>query len=313
MRRGRTGYVATALMALAGLLAGCTQPGFAGPVPGAALPPVQPPRSLLYLGVYEYGDQSSYAAVSGFSAATGVRPNVVLQYTEWNTGFDFSLAYQARAHRAEPLIQWQPSGISLASIAAGRYDEYLRMFANEVRHFGGPVIIGFAHEMNGTWYSWSRAHTRAAVWVAAWRHVVTVFRRQHAGNVTWLWTISHTTNVAMLRSYWPGPSYVNWIGIDGYFKVPSASYANIFGNTVAAIREVTGKPILISETSAGPDTRHQALDITRLFAGVRRQHLLGVIWFDRYRHGGINEQNWRLEGDHALLAAFNAAVRDCLY
>jgi hypothetical protein len=310
----RPARAALAAAAFAGIvLAGCTQPGFAGPLPAASLPPVQPPRSLLYLGVYEFGDQSSYAGVSRFSAATGVRPNLVLQYTEWHAGFDFPLAYEARAHDAEPLIQWQPSGISLAAIAAGRYDEYLRMYANEVRHFRGPVIIGFAHEMNGTWYSWSRARTPASEWTAAWRHVVTVFRRQRARNVTWLWTISHTTDLALLRSYWPGRSYVNWVGIDGYFKVPSATYASIFGRSVTAVRRITGKPILISETAAGPDTRHQARDIASLFAGVRRQHLLGVVWFDRYRHGGIDEQNWRLEGNHAALRAFNAGVRDCLY
>lgn len=297
-------------LALAAALAGCSQPGFAGPIPAASMPVVQPPRSQLYLGVYEFGDQSSYEGVTRFFKATGVRPNVVLQYTNWDSGFDFSLAYNARAHDAEPLIQMQPSGISLTAIAAGRYDVYLRTFANEVRRFAGPVIIGFAHEMNGTWYSWGRSHASASQWVAAWRHVVRVFRHQRAYNVTWLWTISHTANNAILRSYWPGPSYVNWIGIDGYFKVPSATYSNIFGNAVAAVRKITGKPILISEAAVGPDTDHEPLDILRIFAGVRRQHLLGVVWFDRYQHGSVDEQDWRLEGDHPALFAFNEAIRD---
>jgi mannan endo-1,4-beta-mannosidase len=299
---------------VASAVAGCgPQPGFGSSGPAVSMPVLDPARSLLYLGVYEHGDQGSYAGVTRFSRATGVRPNVVLQYAAWNSGFDFRLAYDARAHQAEPLIQLQPNGISLAAIAAGRYDVYLRTFANEVRRFGGPVIIGFAHEMNGTWYSWSRAHAPAARWVAAWRHVVRVFRGQHAANVTWLWTISHTADVATLRSYWPGPAYVSWVGIDGYFKVPSATYWTIFGRCVAAVRQVTRKPILISETAAGPDTGHVTRDISALFAGVKRQHLLGVVWFDRSQHGGVNEQDWRLEGDRAALSAFNTAVRNYLW
>jgi hypothetical protein len=121
------------------------------------------------------------------------------------------------------------------------------------------------------------------------------------------------TNVDILRSYWPGPSYVNWVGIDGYFGRPAATYANVFGNAVAAIREITRKPILISETAAGPKTGHQQLDISRLFAGIKRQHLLGAVWFDQGQGGGPSGQNWRLEGNRALLAAFNQAVGDYLW
>jgi mannan endo-1,4-beta-mannosidase len=306
-----------ALGMVCGPLSGCQQPGFDGTAQATSMPQLQPQRPLLDLGVYERGDQTSYAGVTRFIAATGVQPNIVLQFTNWGAGFDFSMAYQARAHHAELLIQLQPFGIRLSAIAAGRYDEYLRTFANEARRFGGPVIIGFAHEMNGTWYSWSHAHAHAhapaTASVAAWRHVVTVFRRQAAGNVTWLWTISHTSNVARLREYWPGQRYVDWVGIDGYLKVPSATYSNTFGNTVRAVRAITAKPILIAQTAVGPDTHHQALDISQLFAGVKRQHLLGLVWFDRYRHGGINEQNWRLEGRKAALTAFNLGVRDCLW
>ena len=58
------------------------------------------------------------------------------------------------------------------------------------RRTGRAVIIGFGHEMNGYWYSWGYRHTSPAVFVAAWRHIVTVFRQQGADNVTWLWTVN---------------------------------------------------------------------------------------------------------------------------
>jgi mannan endo-1,4-beta-mannosidase len=49
-------------------------------------------------------------------------------------------------------------------------------------------IIGFAPEMNGNWYKWGDQNTSPATWVAAWRHVVDVFRANGADNVSWLWT-----------------------------------------------------------------------------------------------------------------------------
>ncbi len=101
---------------------------------------------------------------------------------------------QAADNGAIPFIQIEPSGVSLAAIAAGAFDTTLETFATDVAsygaHTGQGVIIGFGHEMNGRWYSWGYRHTAPAVFVAAWRHIVTVFRQQGADNVTWLWTVN---------------------------------------------------------------------------------------------------------------------------
>ena len=40
-----------------------------------------------------------------------------------------------------------------------------------------PVILSFGHETNGNWYSWAYRHaSQQAAFVAAWRHIVSVFR-----------------------------------------------------------------------------------------------------------------------------------------
>ena len=72
-----------------------------------------------------------------------------------------------------PLVQINPKGISLAAIAAGHYDTYLTSYAEAVRSYRDPVILGFGHEMNGNWYSWGYRHPPAPAFVAAWRHIVT--------------------------------------------------------------------------------------------------------------------------------------------
>ena len=52
------------------------------------------------------------------------------------------------------------------------------------------MVLSFGHEMNGNWYSWGNQHTSAKAFVAAWRHIVTVFRAAGAENVIWLWTVN---------------------------------------------------------------------------------------------------------------------------
>ena len=75
-------------------------------------------------------------------------------------------------------MQINPGHVSMAAIAAGHNDGYLRSYADQVRAYRHPVIVGFAPEMNGSWDRWGRHYTSPATWKAAWRHVVTVFRRQ---------------------------------------------------------------------------------------------------------------------------------------
>ena len=90
-----------------------------------------------------------------------------------------------------PLVQIDPTGVSLTAIAAGKYDAYLpSLTPPRSRRSVGRIIISFGPEMNGYWYSWGYRHTTPAVFVAAWRHIVTVFRAADAQNVTWLWTVN---------------------------------------------------------------------------------------------------------------------------
>ena len=54
--------------------------------------------------------------------------------------------------------------------------------------------------------------------MAAWRHIVTLFRAEGADNVTWLWTINRDTHgTGPIGKWWPGKAYVTWVGIDGYY------------------------------------------------------------------------------------------------
>jgi len=252
--------------------------------PGGPLPVHLPTTPQSYLGVFAPPVPASYAGVTRFAKATGVTPDIAMFYSGWYQPFPGSFASAAARHGAVPLVQMDPDSIRMAAIAAGRYDGYLSAYAEAVRAYGHPVIISFAHEMNGSWYSWGYGKTSPKAFVAAWRHVVTLFRALGARNVTWLWTVNIINDtqrgtIPGPAPWWPGSAYVTWVGIDGYYLKPSWQFAPLFGPTIAAVRKLTSDPILIAETGAATAAGKPA-KITNLFAGIHDYGLLGFVWFD---------------------------------
>ena len=275
--------------------------------PRGPLPVHLPPTPQSYLGVYADGVPASYDGVTSFSHDTGVSPDVVMYYSGWYESFPRGFANTAAEHGAVPFVQMDPTHVSVAAIASGRYDAYLSSYAEAVRAYHYPVILSFGHEMNGSWYSWGYGNTSPAVFVAAWRHIVTVFRTLGARNVTWLWTVNIINDTRRGRiprpaPWWPGSSYVNWVGIDGYYLKPSWEFAPLFGPTIAAIHALTSDPILIGETSAAT-AAGQPAKIANLFAGIRAYGLLGFVWFD-----ATDIQGFRISSP-AAFAAFSRGAK----
>jgi len=288
-----------------------TQPGiYTAPAPGT---PVHATAAQgRYVGVYEPGSPGSYAPVRAFEATSGVRPNLALYYSSWWEPFRLQFAKAAYTNGAMPFVQMIPHGrgVSVDRVAQGQYDGYLRTFAEQVRRYGHPVVLGFAAEANGSWYNWGFKHLSPKVWIAAWRHVVTVFREQGADNVTWLWTINRSgKRTGPVRDWWPGSTYVNWIGIDGYLEEPPSTFSGVFAPTIAQVRQFSNDPILLAETAVGP-LADPAGKIPGMFDGIRADHLLGLVWFDKAQHNGVYHQDWRLEDDPPALAVFRKAANN---
>jgi hypothetical protein len=93
------------------------------------------------------------------------------------------------------------------------------------------------------------------------------------------------------------------VGIDAYDLQPSWGFVPIFGPTIVAVRELTGDPILIAETSA-PHAANQAAKVKNLFAGIRTYGLLGFVWFNAIAHS----RDYLLSGS-AAIAAFRQGAR----
>jgi mannan endo-1,4-beta-mannosidase len=297
--------IAIAVAAVAGAALRLTAASPSAPPPAHAS---LPSRLAAYFGVFVPGAPPSYEPITEFAEAAGRQPNLLGYYSGWAEAFDTPFAEMVHRHGLIPFVQIDPTDASVAAIAKGTYDDYLRSYADGVAKFGHAVVIGFGHEMNASWYSWGYGHVPASMFVAAWRHVVTLFRSQGANNVTWLWTLqADEQGTGPIGSWWPGAQYVTWIGIDGYYYRPSDTFASVFGTTIQQVREFSDQPILLSETAVGPNAG-QALKIPNLFAGMRQYGTLGLVWFDKDQTSGRHPQDWRIEDNVAAEISFRFAV-----
>lgn len=291
------------------LLAGCASAPIATPTPAPHAPsPAASPTQTPVHKVPPYQTPMAIGAAtntySDFEGSTGVAPSIVEHYAR--VGQDFSVHF---AGPAEPLIEIV-RGVNVKSIAHGDQDKWLISYANQIKAYGKPVIIGFAPEMNGSWYGYGLDHASPTDYVNAYQLVVSVFRAQGATNVKWLWDISVAfpqwhgpTNSTTLdvKPWWPGNQYVDYIGIDGYYYDQDATFASLFAPAVNAVRSF-GKPTLIAEAGSGQGPK-QAGNIANLINGARQADMFAVVYFDLK-----GNKDWRITTP-AALAAFKGAIK----
>ncbi|MGD0558440.1 MAG: glycosyl hydrolase [Streptosporangiaceae bacterium] len=276
-----------------------------------ALSGLAPVRSTLnsgpepLLGAYIPGMPDSTASLTRFEKSTGTKEHIAVYYSSWGEPFKSGFARTVRAMGAVPLVQIDPGKLAVSDIADGGQDDYLISYAQAVRAYSQPVILSFGREFNGDWYRWGYEHTSPATFVAAWRHIVTVFRRQGAYNVVWLWTadVLIGSRTADPKAWWPGSSYVTWVGVDGYYRNAGDTFAHLFNATLSDIRAITDDPVLVAETAIAADADRIA-QIPNLFQTVKADKLVGFVWFDT---NGTDD--WVIDNDPSALAAFGAAAR----
>ena len=264
------------------------------------------PAGGKFFGVEAQG-APSLSPVASFANSVGKKPDLVGQYVAWDSSFDAAAVSAAWSYGAMYYLAWEPYDTTLQAIASGQSDGYVTRFATAVRALNLPIAISFGHEMNGNWYPWGTSQSTAAQFVAAWRHIHNLFIQAGASNVIWVWNPNVIGPVAQtqLEPFWPGASYVDWVGITGYFPTTGPdTFDGIYGPTITEVRTFTSKPFIIAETSVetGPSEIQAAHS---LVSGVKHHHgVLGFIWFD-FNKDGVD---WQLESRPSLRAALAGDV-----
>src|ERR1700722_14060661 len=172
---------------------------------------------------------------------SGAGTNLSATYLAWEADWPTYAApfvAECNSNGLVPFVElepwnWDQSAILFSAITGGTYDSQLEGYGTAIAATGKPCILTFAHEMNVSGqYPWSQGDTgsgpgggalTAAEWVAGWKYVHDKVNSTAAGYAIWMWACSAYTGGTTISpaAYWPGFSYVDMVGIDGY---PNTQY-----------------------------------------------------------------------------------------
>ncbi len=287
----------------------------------AAPPPVA--GSRLRFGVSTPGGFHAGTELDAVAGLAGEAPTMVLAFSDFTRELDVAGLAAVRDRGAVPVLTWEPwragygtaqPAYALDRLTAGDHDAYLTRWGQGLASYGGPVLLRFAHEMNGNWYPWSQGlnGNGADDYVAAWRHVHDVVTAAGASNVEWVWA----PNVPYygstpLPGLYPGDAYVDVVALDGYNFGTSQTWstwqqpAALFDEGLAALRALApGKEVLVSETASSELGGDKAAWIPALVAYLDAQpDVTGFVWFHHDK-----ETDWRIDSSPAAAEAFRTAL-----
>ncbi len=168
----------------------------------------------------------------------------VITWEPWLTDFD-----ETKHPGLPPLARRDKRG--LADVAQGVYDFYLTEWAREAKKVRSPIFLRVAHEMNDPYrYAWGPQNNSPKDFKAAWIHMHELFEKEGATNILWVW--SPHPAYGMFKDFYPGPSYVDYVGsgVLNYGTVASWSkwwsFKEIFGDCYNRLA-IFNKPIMIAE------------------------------------------------------------------
>ncbi len=288
----------------------------------ASTPPIS--SDPLRFGVSTPGGPQAASELNAVATLVNENPSIIMSYKDFSQAAPIADLNAVNARGATSLITWEPwlwSGnganqpaYSLDRITAGDFDTYITQWGTSLRNWGKPVMLRFAHEMNGNWYPWAESANGngAGDYVAAWRHVHDVVAATGATNVQWVWSpnVPYWGSTPLTGLY-PGAGYVDIVALDGYNWGTSQSWSSwaspsaLFGDGLTALRSLApGKKIIISETASAEAGGSKAGWNTALVSYLAAQpDVTGFVWFHHNK-----EADWRINSSSASTNAFAAAL-----
>lgn len=215
------------------------------------------------------------------------------QYYRWDSAIPTAHeVWTADAGRI-PFVSWNARRnngtiTTWSRIASGAEDAWIAARADAFRAFARPVYLSFHHEPEDD----VPAFGQPSDFVAAFRHIVDIFRARGAGNVTFVWTMMawwFEDGAAVASRFYPGDSYVDVVAADGYNWYPGKpgsrwrSFESVM-QSAYAFAEAHGKPFMAAEygVQEDPAVPGRKGDWYREILSVidAWPHLIAVVYFD---------------------------------
>ncbi len=253
---------------------------------GSPSPPGIPAHSA-YLGAFvaphlaelqaQADVRTELSQMGNFDGSIGRPLGLVHVYQPWNNPVKVATLAGLASTGVTPVIDWTCT--SDASIINGSQDTLITAYADALKGYGRPVFLRWFWEMNLVALpraSGCLGTLGASGYIQAWQHIWTIFRTAGATNVAFVWCPSI---YSLGTTYYPGDSYVDWIGWDGYDRkqdpaMLTSQFLPFYNNWVTH-----GKPMMIGETGATIDQATYLAQLTAVLP-VTFPQVHAVLYYD---------------------------------
>ena len=227
-----------------------------------------------------YTDPERIKAFEDFEAKLGHRLGVYHSYHPWAQPFPSEADRYFADRGTTVLLSW--AGTDTRSIISGAQDDLIRERASAIRALGDHVILQWRWEMNRPNLA-EEIHSPAE-YVQAWRHIHRIFDEVGATQVRWAWCPLSDLNADLdFSAYYPGDAWVDYVGANGYARMPDESLADVFEPFFAWAAD-RPRPILIGEFGRPVDMGSHASLVRWLQAGLRtlatNRQVAVVVYFE---------------------------------
>ncbi len=228
---------------------------------------------------------------------------VVLWYIHWGDPFPVAEANIVAKNNSMPMLTWEPwLAKGLDPILAGEQEAYIKQFIQAAKDYGKPVLLRFAHEMNGNWYPWDGVHNSSEKYKKAWLYIYNVKQKLKADNILLIWCPNNRSLPNkpwnQIKNYYPGDQYVDWVGMDGYNwgYGNNETFDQVFSDVYPELIKLCDKPIMIGEFATAGNNQSKTKWFKNALEQLKTKYskVKLICWFN------INkERDWRVVPDFA--------------
>jgi hypothetical protein len=252
--------------------------------------------------------QSGPANNASLESAVGGPLGILHNYIKWTDPIPVASLQQEATQGTIPILDWHCGALDSA-VSSGQEDSIITQAAQQLKAFGKPIFLRWYWEMNFTKGSAAKqclGSSGASGYVAAWQHIWTIFHQVGATNVAFVWCPGNTKISTLAANYYPGNSYVDWIGDDSYALRPSATFADVISAFYGRWAQA-GKPLMVGETGALPANQVSYLQSVATGLASQFTAIKALVYFD----GSGPRANWSLQP--AGLSEYRALAKSSFF
>jgi beta-mannanase len=246
---------------------------------------VPPSQRTVLIGAYDPADM--------LKSEAGIGINHV--FVDWNSPPQYLHALLERAAGRDqialvslepfPRSQHVEASVYASAVLKGQYDHAVLAQCAQLDRSLRPVWLRWGHEMdfNRGRYAWAGLEPKT--YIAMFRHVATLCRRE-ASAVRIVWSPGGD---ATLRSYYPGDSYVDIVGLTLFGLQPfdqaifgrNRGFAEAFEEKYSLVKGFA-KPVIIAEFGICGTARYRVAWLTDALKHSSRKftHLSAIVYFN---------------------------------